>query len=576
MLRGTDRVVRRRLPGLLPEGLEGQVLAGPLVVRDAPAGVLLLIASPRHELRPEHIDLVDALLEPFAVALENDHRLRELVSLREALEADKRSLLSRLGRHDISDSIVGADTGLKPVMDQIDLVARSDTPVLILGETGAGKEVVARAIHERSRRSSGPFLRVNCGAIPVDLVNSELFGHERGSFTGAVGTRQGWFERADAGTLFLDECGELTPAAQVRLLRILQDGTFERVGGERQMHVDVRIVAATHRDLAAMVGDGRFRQDLWYRLAVFPIRLPPLRDRPADIPAMAAHFARRASQAAGDAADGADGRGYQPARQLFLARQRPRAGRRHRARGDPRRRQPARRGPGPGPSAPGRTARRADDQGPRSIRETEVPAGPPRHRHGPTHRGGPGQVRRPDRRALRRRRHADDQSPHAPRPHAQARRRLAGIPARRRGMTGLIPRVRSRAARRRLMRRPGSSDRPPRGPVRCPVSSGPMTFRRGDHFRIFLKEICHLSRRSAGSEVGGDLMNTARPARHRGVARPGEDRRPGGAAAVAGGIGAGSGRWSPCGSTAAWPPGSILPMWCKRRWRMPPRACPTT
>ncbi len=299
VLRGSDRVVRRRLPGLLPDGLEGQVLAGPLVVRDAPAGVLLLIASPRHELRPDHIDLVDALLEPFAVALENDHRLRELVSLREALEADKRSLLSRLGRHDISDSIVGADTGLKPVMDQIDLVARSDTPVLILGETGAGKEVVARAIHERSRRSSGPFLRVNCGAIPADLVDSELFGHERGSFTGAVGMRQGWFERADAGTLFLDECGELTPAAQVRLLRILQDGTFERVGGERQLHVDVRVVAATHRDLAAMVGDGRFRQDLWYRLAVFPIRLPPLRERPADIPAMAAHFARRASQRLG-------------------------------------------------------------------------------------------------------------------------------------------------------------------------------------------------------------------------------------------------------------------------------------
>ncbi len=236
---------------------------------------------------------MQSLLEPFAVALENDHRLRELVALRESLEADKRSLLSRLDRHDISDSIVGAETGLKPVMEQIELVAHSDTPVLILGETGAGKEVVARAIHQRSRRTSGPFLRVNCGAIAPDLVDSELFGHERGSFTGAVGTRQGWFERADGGTLFLDECGELTPAAQVRLLRILQDGTFERVGGERALHVDVRIVAATHRDLAAMTEDGRFRQDLWYRLAVFPIRLPPLRDRPADISALAAHFALR-------------------------------------------------------------------------------------------------------------------------------------------------------------------------------------------------------------------------------------------------------------------------------------------
>jgi transcriptional regulator with GAF, ATPase, and Fis domain len=170
---------------------------------------------------------------------------------------------------------------------------------LILGETGAGKEVVARAIHQRSRRTAAPFLRVNCGAIPTDLVDSELFGHEKGSFTGAVGTRQGWFERADGGTLFLDECGELTPAAQVRLLRILQDGIFERVGGEKALHVDVRIVAATHRDLAAMIDGGGFRQDLWYRLAVFPIRLPPLRDRPADIPALAAHFALRAARRLG-------------------------------------------------------------------------------------------------------------------------------------------------------------------------------------------------------------------------------------------------------------------------------------
>src|SRR5690606_4337300 len=124
---------------------------------------------------------------------------------------------------------------------------------------------------------------------------SELFGHEKGSFTGALGQRKGWFERADGGTLFLDECGELPPAVQVRLLRVLQDGVIERVGGERPMHVDVRIVAATHRDLEAMVADGRFRQDLWYRIAVFPIRLPALRERPADIPAMAAHFAIRAA-----------------------------------------------------------------------------------------------------------------------------------------------------------------------------------------------------------------------------------------------------------------------------------------
>ena len=287
------RAVGGRVPDLLPADIEGEVLAGPLGEEGGATGFLVLVARPPREFRAEHEELLRALLEPFTVALENDRRLRELIALREAVEADNRSLLSRLGRHDISDSIIGAETGLRPVMEQIALVARSDTPVLVLGETGSGKEVVARAIHGRSRRATGPFLRVNCGAIPPDLVDSELFGHERGSFTGAVGVRKGWFERADGGTLFLDECGELPLAAQVRLLRILQDGLFERVGGERQLQVDVRIVAATHRDLQGLIAEGRFREDLWYRIAVFPIRLPPLRDRPADIPSLAAHFALR-------------------------------------------------------------------------------------------------------------------------------------------------------------------------------------------------------------------------------------------------------------------------------------------
>jgi transcriptional regulator with GAF, ATPase, and Fis domain len=291
--------IRPSLPGLLPEGLEGEVLAGPLVSGDGAGGALILVARPPHAFRADHEDLVRSLLEPFTVALENDRRVHELVTLREALEADKRSLLSRLDRHDISDSIVGADTGLRPVMDQIERVAPADAPVLILGETGSGKEVVARAIHSRSRRAAKPFLRVNCGAIPPDLVDSELFGHEKGSFTGAVGARKGWFERADGGTLFLDECGELPLAAQVRLLRILQDGTFERVGGERQLTVDVRIVAATHRDLQALVSSGRFREDLWYRIAIFPIKLPPLRERKEDIAALATHFALRAAKRLG-------------------------------------------------------------------------------------------------------------------------------------------------------------------------------------------------------------------------------------------------------------------------------------
>lgn len=202
--------------------------------------------------------------------------------------------LRRMGRTAPDDWIVGEELGLKPAMERVRLVAGSDVPVLLLGETGTGKELVARAIHQRGKRASAAFLRVNCGAIPRELVDSQLFGHERGSFTGAEASRSGWFERADGGTLFLDEVGDLPPEAQVRLLRVLQDGLVERVGGEAALHVDVRIVAATHRDLAAMVREGRFREDLWYRLAVFPILLPPLRDRVGDIEPLAEHFLDRA------------------------------------------------------------------------------------------------------------------------------------------------------------------------------------------------------------------------------------------------------------------------------------------
>ena len=178
-------------------------------------------------------------------------------------------------------------------------MADTDVPVLVLGETGTGKEVVARAIHARSQRVKGPIVCVNCGAIPPGLVDSELFGHERGSFTGASGTRKGWFERADGGTLFLDEIGELPLDAQVRLLRVLQERMFERVGGTRSIHVDVRVVAATHRNLEDMVQLGTFREDLWYRLSVVPVFLPPLRERQNDIPALAAHFAWRAGKRLG-------------------------------------------------------------------------------------------------------------------------------------------------------------------------------------------------------------------------------------------------------------------------------------
>jgi transcriptional regulator with GAF, ATPase, and Fis domain len=239
--------------------------------------------------------MVQVLLDPFSVALENDRRLREMAALREAAEADKRSLLSRLGRKELGDTIVGSESGLHSVMDRVELVSKSDVPVLILGETGTGKELIGRVIHTRSDRSSGPFIRVNCGAVPHELIDSQLFGHERGSFTGAVETRKGWFERADGGTLFLDEIGELSLAAQVRLLRVLQEGWLERVGGQHPISVDVRIICATHRDLASMVAEGKFRDDLWYRVNVFPILLPPLRERREDVPALARHFAERAA-----------------------------------------------------------------------------------------------------------------------------------------------------------------------------------------------------------------------------------------------------------------------------------------
>ncbi len=280
---------------LLPPGATGSWLVGALRGEHGPCGALLLQARHRENFDEGHERMAAALLEPFSAALENDRRLHELAALREAAEADKRSALVRLGRTDLQNVVVGADAGLAPVLQRVSLVARSDIPVLLLGETGTGKELIARAIHDLSARAHGPFIRVNCGAIAPELIDSELFGHERGAFTGATSARRGWFERADEGTLLLDEVGELPLPAQVRLLRVVQEGSFERVGGEKPVNVDVRIIAATHRDLPVLVQNGRFREDLWYRIAGFPIVLPPLRERRADIRELAEHFAERAA-----------------------------------------------------------------------------------------------------------------------------------------------------------------------------------------------------------------------------------------------------------------------------------------
>src|ERR1700676_3368992 len=188
------------------------------------------------------------------------------------------------------EQLIGKSRSLEVVLDQVERVAPTDSTVLIQGETGTGKELIARAVHNVSSRCGRPFMKLNCAAIPYALLESELFGHERGAFTGAIAQKVGRFELADKGTLFLDEVGDIPLALQPKLLRVLQEQEFERLGGTRTHQVDVRLVAATNRDLASMVKRNEFRSDLYYRLNVFPISLPPLRERREDIPALVAHF----------------------------------------------------------------------------------------------------------------------------------------------------------------------------------------------------------------------------------------------------------------------------------------------
>src|SRR5256884_9110 len=188
------------------------------------------------------------------------------------------------------EQIIGSSPALESVLQQVEQVAPTDSTVLILGETGTGKELIARAVHNVSARCGRPFIKLNCSAIPFDLLESELFGHEKGAFTGAVAQKIGRFEMADTGTLFLDEIGDLPLALQPKLLRVLQEQEFERLGSGRTHRINVRLVAATHRDLAEMVSRKEFRSDLYYRLNVFPVVLPPLRERREDIPQLATHF----------------------------------------------------------------------------------------------------------------------------------------------------------------------------------------------------------------------------------------------------------------------------------------------
>jgi DNA-binding NtrC family response regulator len=205
------------------------------------------------------------------------------------LEDENRELRHRLGKHEL----VGSGPAMKKLLAQIDRVAASETRVCILGETGTGKELVARAIHEKSPRHENAFITLNCAAVPAELIESELFGHEKGSFTGAAGRHVGKFEQAEAGTLFLDEIGDMPVSMQAKLLRVLEEGEVERVGGEKPIKVNVRVIVATHRNLEDLVKKNEFRRDLFHRVYVFPLVLPPLRERPEDFPDLVAHFARQ-------------------------------------------------------------------------------------------------------------------------------------------------------------------------------------------------------------------------------------------------------------------------------------------
>ena len=259
----------------------------PLQIDGVRIGVLVIYAPENETYQEEHLNLLASVIEPFAIALANAITYQQLISSRDTLIDDKDFLQKELI---ISDQVIGEQNGLRQVMNQVNQVSPLNNTVLIQGETGVGKEVIANAIHQRSPRRNGPFIKVNCGAIAESLIDSELFGYEKGAFTGATSQRRGRFERASGGTIFLDEVGELSLNAQVRLLRVLSTHEIERVGGTKVVPVDIRVITATHRDLSKMVAEGRFREDLWFRLNVFPIIVPPLRERKSDIPSLFRHF----------------------------------------------------------------------------------------------------------------------------------------------------------------------------------------------------------------------------------------------------------------------------------------------
>ncbi len=289
------------------EGMDGVELLRQVTAADPDAVTMIITAFGTVETAVEAMKLgaFDFLTKPFApevvrLKVERALELRASRRARTRVEAHLEYMRGEAEKRYTFAELVGDAPVMRQIFNTLAKIAPTDSSVYVFGESGTGKELVARALHARSRRASGPFIKVNCGALTDTLLESELFGHEKGAFTGAIKRKLGRFELADGGTLFLDEIGDVTPAMQLKLLRALQEKEFERVGGEHTLKVDVRVVSATNKDLKSEVAAGRFREDLYYRLHVVPITLPPLRERREDIPLLVAHFLTKLSSRAGD------------------------------------------------------------------------------------------------------------------------------------------------------------------------------------------------------------------------------------------------------------------------------------
>ncbi len=291
----TDLEFQKRFPEderLLLYGVRSYISL-PLLKRGEALGAVDFISFEKRSFDRGEVELLQDVSEIVSIAVSNALAFEEIKALKEQLQAENRILQDEIVQRSIFEEIVGSSQSLRNVLAAIDRVAPTDSTVLITGETGTGKELIAHAIHRRSSRAGRALVKVNCAALPAELIASELFGHEKGAFTGALQQRIGRFETANGGTIFLDEIGELTPEMQIALLRVLQEKEFERVGGNRTIHADVRVITATNRDLKRQVSEGSFRADLYYRLNVFPIHAPALRERIDDIPILVDYFISR-------------------------------------------------------------------------------------------------------------------------------------------------------------------------------------------------------------------------------------------------------------------------------------------